>query len=388
MIYDFDHIAQREGTDCFKYDGREQVFGRGDVIPAWVADMDFPVAPFIREALAHRLENPVYGYEFRSDAFSGAVAGWVGRRNGWQIDPRWVDFTPGVVAGFALAIRALSAKGDGVVIQPPVYHPFAQVIKANGRKVIDNQLKPTPEGYRIDFEELDRKLRQARLLLFCNPHNPTGRVFTREELQQVADLCRKHNVRIISDEIHCDLIQKPHRHIHIASLSDWALENTVTLVAPSKTFNLAALSTAVSITPSASLRRKLTAAMDKLHVGLGNTFGNAALIAAYTQGDEWLDQLNAYTGKSMQWVCDFLEKQLPSVRSSVSEGTYMMWLDFTEWKLPGAQLHDHLIQKAGVGLNDGRMFGPGGEGFMRLNCASSLAVIQQIMERIAASKPR
>ncbi len=383
MKYDFDDIVPREGTGCIKYDTRREVFGRGDVIPLWVADMDFRVLPCVEKALRRRMECPTYGYGIREEGFYNSTAGWVKRRGGWNIDNGWIDFTPGVVPGFAMAIRALSEPGDKVVIQPPVYHPFAHTIKANDRQLVNNPLILASSGrYEMDFDDLDRKLAGAKLLLFCNPHNPSGRVFTREELTRVGELCCKHDVNIISDEIHCDMVHKPNKHIHIASIDERFAARCVTLIAPSKTFNLAGLSTAVAITPSDTLRRKLRAEMDALHIGQGNVFGTVALQAAYDEGEEWLEQLTEYIGGNMALVDGFMREHLPQIKTRPSEGTYIMWLDMRNLGMEQKELNDFLINKAGVGLNDGEMFGVEGRGFMRINLATSRAVILKALEQI------
>lgn len=386
MKYNFDKIPDRVGTDCEKYDHREPLFGRADVIPMWIADMDFDVAPFISEAIKRRAEHSVYGYGFRSDSYHRSIIDWVGRRNGWTIERQWLDFTPGVVSGFVFAIRALTNEGDSVVIQPPVYPPFARMINANGRRVVNNPLILGEGRFEIDFEDLDRKLAGARALLFCNPHNPTGRVFTPEELRRVGELCVKHNVVIISDEIHSDLIQKPHRHIHIASLSDEIASRTVTFIAPSKTFNLAGLSTSVSIVSDPELRRKLRTEYGKLHADQGNVFGTVALEAAYTNGDQWVDELNEYVGRNMDFVVSFIAENMPEVKTIRSEGTYMMWLDFSAWGMDQQTLYRHMIDRAALGLNNGILFGIEGEGFMRINLATSLEVVERAMNQLLDSR--
>ncbi len=382
MKYNFDRIVSRAGTHCFKYDNREEVFGCGNVIPLWIADMDFPVAPFIEQAMRRRMELPVYGYEKRSPAFYRSVTEWVRRRNNWSIDPAWIDFTPGCVAGFAFGIRALTSPGDKVVIQPPVYPPFAATIKANDRELVTNPLTLTEEGYRIDFEDLDRKLQGAKMLLFCNPHNPTGRVYTREELLKVGELCIKHNVNIVSDEIHSDLIQKPYHHIHIASLSPELAERTITLIAPSKTFNLAGLSTALAVTPGDTLRRRLRCELDKTHVDQGNVFGNAALEAAYREGEEWLEQLLEYIGGNMDFIVEYIGKHMHQIKARRSEGTYMMWLDMRGLEMCHSELAEFLVRKAGLGFNDGALFGKEGECFMRINLATSREVLHKAMDQL------
>ena len=382
MRYNFDAIISREGTDCYKYDGREHVFGRADVIPVWVADMDFAVMPEITEAMRRRLEHPIYGYTFRPEGFFDSVVQWVKRRNGWNIRREWIDFTPGVVPGFAFGIRAFTKEGEGVLIQPPVYHPFAGVTRDNGRTVVDNPLKEVDGRYEIDFADLDRKLSGAKVFLMCNPHNPTGRVFTKGELMEIGKLCVKHDVVILADEIHSDIIQPPHKHIHIASLSEEFAARTVTYIAPSKTFNLAALSTAVSITSNKELFQRLHREYDTLHIGGGNVFGNIALETAYTHGDRWLDQMNAYIGGNMDYVIRFLGEKIPSVKCVKPEGTYMMWLDFRAWNKPHKEIVRFLIDRAGLGFNEGSMFGAGGEGFMRMNVATQRATVERAMNQL------
>lgn len=385
MKYDFDRKVVREGSRCEKYDSRKEIFGRADVIPLWVADMDFEVAPFITEAILRRASHPVYGYEFRGKSFYESAVGWMARRHGWTTQPEWMSFTPGVVSGLVCAMRAVTAEGDGVVIQPPVYPPFARVTRSNGRQLVENPLRETPNGYEMDFEDLDRKLAGAKALLFCNPQNPTGRVFTREELERVGELCVKHDVILISDEIHCDLIQSPHRHVHIASLSEEVARRTITLVAPSKTFNTAGLSTSLAVIPDDSLRCRFRAEFDKIHIDQGNAFGAAALEAAYTYGDEWLDQLLDYVRGNMEYVVEFLGRNLPSVKTRLSEGTYMMWLDFRSWGLTADDLWHFLVFDAGLGLNDGARFGTGGECFMRINLATRHAVVEQALSQLLAA---
>ena len=239
MKYNFDTVIPREGTFCEKYDLRQRIFGRSDVIPMWVADMDFASPPPVLEAIARRLQHPILGYSYRSDSYWQSIVEWVDRRNGWKIDPAWLEFVPGVVPGLVLALRAFTQPGDGVVIQPPVYHPFARQTRLNDRTVLNNPVRLVGNHYEIDFEDLDRKLAEAKVFLMSNPHNPTGRVFTREELTRIGELCVKHDVLILADEIHSDLVYRPHKHLHIASLDKRFADRTLTFIAPSKTFNLA-----------------------------------------------------------------------------------------------------------------------------------------------------
>lgn len=382
MKYNFDKIIPREGTFCEKFDMRESIFGRADVIPLWVADMDFEVAPEIIGALRKRLDHPILGYSYRGKGYYDSICGWLSRRNGWSIRPEWIDFTPGVVPGIGLALRALTAERDGIVIQPPVYHPFARQIRRYNRAVINNPIRFDNNRFEIDFEDLDRKLAGAKAFLMSNPHNPTGRVFTREELTRIGELCVKHDVLILSDEIHADIIFQPHRHISIASLEDAFAERTLTFLAPSKTFNIAGLSTSVVVTPNDSLRRRLKSELDRAGLDQGNIFGTLALEAAYTHGDQWVDEMTAYVSGNIDYVIGFLGEHIPSIKTLRPEGTYLMWLDFRQWPMTHKEVFRFLVEQAGLGLNEGEMFGEGGTGFMRMNMATRRSVIEQAMRQL------
>lgn len=382
MNYDFDSIPCREHTSCDKYDHRTELFGREDIIPMWIADMDFEIAPFITEAIVKRAEHKLYGYEFRNREYDAAICGWLQRRNGWSVREQWLRFSPGIVAGFSFAIRALCSEGDGVVIQPPIYPPFIGQIKANGRRIITNPLRLNGERFEIDFNNLDRCLSEAKVLLFCNPHNPTGRVFTREELERIAELCRKHDVLIISDEIHSDLVFKPNRHIHIASLNPDAASRTITFIAPSKTFNIAGLSTSVAVIPDRKLRKMFDTEFDKTHAGQGNTFGRVALQTAYSQGDQWLDSVLEYIKGNIDYIRSFIAETMPEIHTVPIEGTYLMWLDFSALGMSHRQTMQWLINDARLGLNDGMAFGRQGRCCARLNAATSRAVCKKAMEQL------
>lgn len=383
MDYNFDAIISREGTNCEKFDRRAQLFGRDDVIPMWVADMDFAAPEAVTEAIRRRAEHPIFGYTHRSDGYYRSVIDWTERHSGWTMRPEWLDFVPGVVAGIVFALRAFTDEGDGIVIQPPVYHPFARQTRLNNRRIIDNPLRQNAEGrFEIDFEDLDRKLSGAKVFLMSNPHNPSGRVYTREELLRIGELCLKHGVLILADEIHSDLIYRPHSHVHIASLSDELARRTVTFLAPSKTFNLAGLSTSVVVTPDEALRRRLKAEFDKLHADQGNIFGSVALEAAYTHGDEWVERLIGYLDGNIRYVLDFLGRHIPAVKCLHPEGTYLMWLDFRSWPMTHEQIYRFLIDKAGLGLNEGSMFGEQGRGWMRMNIATQRSVVERAMEQL------
>lgn len=386
--YNFDKTVDREGSCCIKYDNRIGEFGTNDVIPMWIADMDFEAPDFIYDAIIRRANHRVYGYGIRDCCYYDAIIAWEKRHNGWDVRREWIDFTPGVVAGFVFALRCVTLPGDGVAILPPTYPPFAAQIKANDRRLVESPMKLVNGHFEIDFDDLDRKLEGARALLYCNPHNPTGRVFTPQELTRLGELCVKHNVTIISDEIHSDLIIKPNHHTHIAALNPEFARRTITFVAPTKTFNIAGLSTSVVICPDEKLHACLRRELDRYHVEQGNVFGTATLVAAYNNGDQWLDELLDYIAGNMELVSRFFAERMPQVIAHPSEGTYLMWLDFRGLGLDHDRLWRFLIDNAKVGLNDGRLFGAEGDGFMRINLATSRAIVTEALERIATAWER
>lgn len=382
--YDFDTYIDRIGTDCEKYEDLVPVFGTDEVIPLWLADMDFATADFIVEAMERRMKHPIFGYTFRPQCYYDAICGWVKRRSGWDVDPSWIAFSPGVVAGVTFGMLSCTKEGDGVVIQPPVYHPFGNTIRYNRRTVLNNPLVQDPETgkYSIDFEDLDKKLAQARAFILCNPHNPTGRVFTREELLKIGELCKKHDVTVISDEIHCDFIFKPHQFLHIASLTEDLANRTVTLIAPSKSFNVAGFSTAVAIIPNAERRAAYQAEVDKIHIENGNIFGSVALKTAYEQGDEWMECLVDYLQGNIDFVYDFMTENIRSVGCYKPESTFLMWLDFRGWGMSQQELNRFLVHEAGLGMGDGSIYGVEGTGFQRLNVGTPRSVLERAMKQL------
>lgn len=387
-IYDFDKIIDRTSTDCEKWDNRTAIFATDNVIPLWVADMDFESGDFIIDALRRRVDHSVFGYTFRSRDYTASIQGWLKRRSGWDVESDWVAFSPGVVTGATFAILACTKPGDGVLIQQPVYHPFAIITKANDRKVVNNGLIYTEKGYRIDFEDFEKKLSQVKAFILCNPHNPTGRAFTEAELRQMGELCVKHNVTIISDEIHSDFVYAPNRHTHIAALDKRFAEHTITFVAPSKSFNLAGFFTAVAIIPNPQLMTSYQREIKRYHADNSNIMGMEALKAAYTHGDQWMDQLKEYLEGNIDYVVNFLAKNLPSVRCIKPEATYLMWLDFSAWGMTQDQLNDALVNKAGLGMTSGAIFGDAGVGFQRLNIGTRRSLLVQAMEQLLEFKTR
>lgn len=383
--YNFDQKIDRHGTMCEKYDNLDQVFGTSDLIPLWVADSDFAVGDFILDAIKSRLEHPILGYSFRGDRYKNAVINWVKQRSSWQIDPSWVEFTPGVVCGLAFGVQAYSKVGDGVVIQPPVYPPFARTVQLNGRRVIENPLKEVGGRYEIDFEDLDQKLSNAKVFILCNPHNPTGRAFTKEELLKIGELCLKHGVMIVSDEIHADLIFKPNEHIHMASLSKEIADITLTYIAPSKTFNTAGLSTSVAIIPSPVAMQRYQEQAATIHADQGNIFGAVSLVAAYENGESWLEEQLEYLKANIDYVISYTREHMPKIKITKPEATYLLWLDCRELGLTQEQLDSFFVKEAHVGLNSGATFGKEGEGFVRMNVATTLDTLKQALSQMQSA---
>ncbi|MEG2034754.1 MAG: MalY/PatB family protein [Mucinivorans sp.] len=383
-MYNFDTIINRSVGDCEKYGRMKELFGREDAIPLWVADMDFVSGDFIIDALQKRLDHGVFGYTFRSKEYYQAPQGWLLRHSGWQVELPWLGFSPGVVTGVTYAILACTQQGDGVLIQQPVYHPFAIITRENGRQVVNNPLQWTPSGYQIDFDDFEQKIKQVKAFILCNPHNPTGRAFNEQELRRMGELCVKYGVTIIADEIHSDFVYAPHRHIHMAALNERFLKQCITFISPSKSFNLAGLFTAVTIIADEQLRKKFTTQINRLHADNSNIFGMEALKAAYTHGDEWMRQMKDYLKGNIDYVQDFLKKELPMVHSIKPEATYLMWLDFRELDLCQKDLESLLIDRCALAMNSGEMFGPTGVGFMRMNIGAPRATIEKAMRQLKA----
>ncbi len=381
MKFDFDAPVSRENTNSVKFDLRKLYFGREDVIPMWVADMDFPVPPFVQEAVRKRAEHPVYGYSIIPDSYHQAIIDWQQKRFGWEVKKDWLLFSPGVVTGLNVIVQALTDPGDKIIVQPPVYFPFFSSVENNGRKLVLNQLVEKDGVYSIDFTDLENKMKDgAKMLILCSPHNPVSRCWTREELEWLGAKGLEHGVLIVSDEIHCDLVLKPHRHIPLASFSEDIAGNTVTCIAPSKTFNLAGLYSSSIIIPNDSLRRRFKAAEEKVHLS-ANIFGITAAESAYRQGDDWLEQLLAYIQSNIDLVNGFFNDRMPEITISPAEATYMLWLDFRRLGIPAPELKKRLIEKAGLGLVEGPVFGPGGEGFQRINVGCPRSTLEKALER-------
>ena len=389
MNYDFDKYVDRRGTESVKHDLGAKIFGTDDLMPMWVADMDFEVADFIRDAILARAEHPVYGYTFRPERFYESAAGWMHRRHGWEVPAGAISFSPGIVPAVSMCIMAFTDPGDQVVVQPPVYFPFFNMIKQNGRQLVHNQLIEHGGEYAIDFGLMEEQFRAgAKMFILCHPHNPVGRVWTRDELEQLADLCVKYRVTVISDEIHSDLVLFGHRHIPFASLGKEVADLTLTCVAPSKSFNLAGLYTSAVIATNEELKSKYDHILDTVHVGGGCLFGQVAFEAAYNFGDEWLDQLNSYLEQNFTSLKKMLGESAPGIVVSPLQATYLVWLDFSFLGMDDRELKRFVIEEAGLGLNDGPMFGPGGSQHQRINIATSRKEMEKGLRQLSDAVAR
>ena len=381
MKYNFDEIVSRRHTCSCKWDSAPS--DEKEVLPLWVADMDFRTAPVIVEALERRVRHGIFGYVRVPDAYYESVARWFARRHGWKMETDWIIYTSGVVPAISAAIKALTVPGDGVVVQTPVYNCFFSSIRNNGCRVVPNPLIYENRTYRIDFEDLDRKTADpgVRLLLLCNPHNPAGRVWTREELVRIGEICQKNGVRVIADEIHCELVFPGHEYVPFASTGENQLRNSVTCVSPSKAFNLAGLQIASIISCDRAVRERIDRAININEVCDVNPFGVEATIAAYGGGEDWLLQLLDYLKGNYDLLCDFFKTYLPQIPVASLEGTYLVWTDCRAFHLPSDVLQTLLLEETGLWLNSGTLYGAEGEGFLRWNIACPRVVLHDALTR-------
>jgi cystathionine beta-lyase len=390
MKYDFDRVHSRQNTDCAKWDAVKMIFGSDDVIPMWVADMDFPAAQPVIEALKKRAEHPFYGYTQAGRGLLKAVVDRMQRKFNWKIKPEWIVFTPGVIPALNVALRALTHPGDEVILQEPVYYPFFSTVKGSGCQIVTNQLKFSRGRYEMDFEDLENKFKpqpgmhgtnRIKAIIICNPQNPVGRLWGKEALFKLGNIIIKNDAIVISDEIHCELLYKGYKHTPFASLSKEFEQNSIVCMAPSKTFNLAGLSASSIIIPNKKLRDKFNQARAGM-VHYPNLFGLAAMEAAYRYGDEWLEQLLDYLQGNLDFMLDYFANKIPKIKVIKPQGTYLVWLDCRALKLDDKDLRDLMVKKAKVGFDDGFMFGAGGSGFQRMNIACPRSILKDALQRI------
>ncbi len=383
MKYDFDTIVDRKGTNCLKYDFAQERGKEADVLPLWVADMDFRTAPEILNQMQKVLNHGIFGYSEVKEDYFKVLSDWYLKHFNWKTENEWLVKTPGVVFAIAAAIRAFTNEGDSVLIQQPVYYPFAQTIIDNSRKLVNNPLKLINGHYEIDFEDFEEKIikNNVKLFVLCSPHNPVGRVWKKDELKRLGDICILHNVIVVSDEIHNDFVYKGNKHFVFSSLDEKYAQNSVICTAPSKTFNLAGLQVSNIFIVNKELREKFIKAVDATGYSQLNVFGLAAAKAAYEYGEEWLIELKDYIYQNLCFVRKFLKERLPEIKLIEPEGTYLIWLDFRDLKLTEKE-REKLLKEAKLWLDSGIMFGANGEGFERINIACPRKIIKQALEQL------
>ena len=381
---DFDKYIERRGTDCLKYDFAKKRKKPEDVLPLWVADMDFRTSSYIEDALAERVHHPIFGYTETQDAYFEIVKSWFERHHAWNIKKEWLIKTPGVVYSLAMAVKAFTRPGDAVLIQNPVYYPFSEVIKDNGRRVVSNTLiRGSDNRYHMDLDDFEKKITAENIKLFflCSPHNPVGRVWTKEELSACGDICLKHGVIVVSDEIHQDFVFKGKHHVFTSVKKEFE-DISVIATSPSKTFNLAGLMLSNVFIPNPELKKQYRAQIDASGISQLGTLGITACEAAYTSGDEWYNALLAYLKSNLEWSKEYVEKNLPGVTMTDIEGTYLIWLDFNGTGKTPVQINDLIINKAKLWLDAGEIFGKSGAGFQRVNAACRRNTLLEAFERI------
>ncbi|MEC1500113.1 pyridoxal phosphate-dependent aminotransferase [Bacillus sonorensis] len=381
---DFNTEHNRRGTQSVKWDMTQELFGVKDALPMWVADMDFRAPQDVIDALLQRVEHGVFGYTSANEATRKAVAGWLGTRHGWEIDPSFITFSPGIVTALGIAVQTYTEPGDGVIVQPPVYTPFFEMVKKNGRTLLHNPLIEKNGRYEMDFDDLATKLQEpnVKLLILCNPHNPSGRSWTKDELTKLGELCLAHQVTVISDEIHSDLMLRGLKHTPFASISRELAELSITCIAPSKTFNLAGLQASAVIIPDQAKRNAFMKTMHRVGLGSLNTFAVTGIEAAYSKGEPWLASLIPYIENNMEEVRSFLARELPEVKMMTPDASYLIWLDCRGLGLSDQELKQKLLHKGKLILEPGPKYGPGGEGFVRMNVGCSLSVVKEGLNRL------
>ena len=382
--YDFDKIIDRRGTGAVKTDVLKSVFGKEDLQALWVADMDFETPDFIIDALKERMEHPVFGYTIEPEDYRPAICDWIAELHGWEIRKEWLCYIPGIVKGIGMAINALLEKDEKVIIQPPVYHPFRLVPQKNGREIVFNPLKPTEDGsYEMDFENLEAVCdEKCRMLILSNPHNPAGITWPRETLVRLADFCHRKGIIVISDEIHSDMALFGNRHVPFASVSPEAARCSITFGAPSKTFNIAGIVSSFAIVPDDNLRERFYSWVEANEMGSAHIFAPVATVAAYRKGAEWRRQMLEYIEGNIGFIIDFCKDKIPQIKPLRPQASFLVWLDCRDLGLDHDSLIDLFVNKAGLALNDGEMFNPGGEGYMRLNVGCPRKTLEAAMESL------
>ena len=383
--YNFDEIIDRSGSGDLKHEVLLPRWGRNDLLPLWVADMDFATPDFVVDALKARLSHPIFGYTIEPADYRPTIIDWNESHHGWKIKPEWISFIPGIVKGIGFVVNVFTKPGEKVIIQPPVYHPFRMTPEDNGREVVFNPLRLREDGYYdMDFDNLSEVCDdKCRVLILSNPHNPAGVCWSKETLQRLADFCYEHNIIVISDEIHSDMALFGNRHVPFASVSERAADISITFAAPTKTFNMAGIVSSYAVISNDDLRQRFYGWLKANELDEPTIFAPIATIAAYQKGEEWRKQMLAYVENNVRFVEDYCRERIPGVRPLRPQASFLVWLNCRGLELSHDKLLDLFIDKAHLALNDGEMFGPGGEGFMRLNVGTSRSVLRQALEQLA-----
>ncbi len=386
MRYNFDEIVDRSGTDAEKYTELNKLYGNPEAIPLWVADMDFKAAQPIIDSIKERTENGIFGYTIKPDTYFDSICSFQLRRKNWDIDKRLMSISLGVVPSICMFIKELTKPNDKIIIQTPVYRPFYNAVKDGPRELLESPLKEVNGSFYMDYEDIEEKAQQgARYIILCSPHNPIGRVWTRGELEKLGEICVKYGIKVISDEIHSDLILWGNKHTPFSSISEELRKLTITCFSASKTFNLAGLQSSVVVFPDTATKSAFDRAWARLHIECNNCFSLVATQAAYEHGEEWLDQLIPYIEGNVKLVMEYFSKNIPLIKPICPEGTYLIWLDCRQLGMNGKQLNDFMIHKASLAMSAGTYFGKNGEGFMRMNVACPRSTVEKALLRLKAA---
>lgn len=383
MKFNFDKIIDRTNNFSAKWSEMNKNFGTNNLLPMWVADMDFLTAPCVMEALKDRLEQGIFGYTTRPSSYNESIVNWLDNRFSWKINQEWLMFSPAVITSISLLIQNLTQKNDKIMIQEPVYSPFHNIVESNERNLVISPLVKLDDGsYVMDYEDIEAKIKDVKVFILCNPHNPVGRVWTREELTRLGEICLKHNVLVISDEIHSDIILKNHKHTPFASISKEFRENTITCMAPTKTFNLAGLQSSFLVISNPYYYEVMDKAFSILDIKRNNAFSLVATEAAYNYGEDWLYELIKYIEDNVDFAIDYIKNHMPQLKVKKPEGTYLLWVDFSNLNVDKKDLKNALINKGRIALSDGSSFGIGGDGYYRINLACPRSMVLEGLKRI------
>lgn len=383
MKYNFDTIVDRSNNFAAKWSEMDKKYGTNDLLPMWIADMDFKAAPCIVEAIRNRLDQEIYGYTTRPDSYNESIVNWVSKRFGWNIKKEWLIFSPGVMPSISLIIQELTDKNDKIMIQEPVYSPFNGIVKANDRELVISPLIKEENGnYVMNYAEIEANIKDVKLFILCNPHNPVGRVWTKEELIKLGDICIRNNVKVISDEIHCDIILKGHKHTPFGSISEEFAQNSITCMAPTKTFNIAGLQMSQVILPNEDDYNKLDTAFTRIDIKRNNAFSLVATEAAYNHGEDWLDEFLEYLEGNIDYAVKYIQDNIPTLKVNKPEATYLLWVDFSKLGKSDDEIAKALVEKGKIALNNGPSFGIGGSQFQRINLACPRSMVEEGLSRI------